>query len=101
MKIIQLSELLRVKSPSADTQGHEGLKIILINKGNVLIDQIERVGIYAIKLFFQIITPQAFIVGDCCMFLEKIMISIYRHIIIPSNLNRGQISKNIFKVCFI
>ena len=34
-----LSELLRVESPSADVQGHGGPKIIVRNKGNVLIDQ--------------------------------------------------------------
>ena len=47
-----LSELLRVESPSADVQGHGGPKIILRNKGNVLIDQIELVGNYAISIMF-------------------------------------------------
>ena len=46
------SELLRVESPSADIQGHGGPKIILRNKGNVLIDQIEPVGNYAIRIIF-------------------------------------------------
>ena len=47
-----LSELLRVESPSADIQGHGGPKIIVRNKGNVLIDQIEPVGNYAIRIIF-------------------------------------------------
>ena len=47
-----LSELLRVESPSADVQGHGGPKIIVKNKGNVLIDQIEPVGNYAIRIIF-------------------------------------------------
>ena len=47
-----LSELLRVESPSADVQGHGGPKIIVRNKGNILIDQIEPVGNYAIRIIF-------------------------------------------------
>ena len=47
-----LSELLRVESPSAEVQGHGGPKIIVKNKGNVLIDQIEPVGNYAIRIIF-------------------------------------------------
>ena len=47
-----LSELLRVESPSADVQGHGGPKIIVRNKGDVLIDQIEPVGNYAIRIIF-------------------------------------------------
>ena len=47
-----LSELLRVESPSADVQGHGGPKIIVRNKGNVLIDQIEPVGNYAVRIIF-------------------------------------------------
>ena len=47
-----LSELLRVESPSAQVQGHGGPKIIVRNKGNVLIDQIEPVGNYAIRIIF-------------------------------------------------
>ena len=46
------SELLRVESPSADIQGHGGPKIVVRNKGNVLIDQIEPVGNYAIRIIF-------------------------------------------------
>ena len=45
-----LSELLRVESPYADVQGHRGPKIIVRNKGNVLIDQIEPVANYAIRI---------------------------------------------------
>ncbi len=47
-----LSELLRVESPSADIQGHGGPKTIVRNKTNVLIDQIEPVGNYAIRIIF-------------------------------------------------
>ena len=47
-----LSELLRVESPSPDVQSHGGPKIIVRNKGNVLIDQIEPVGNYAIRIIF-------------------------------------------------
>ena len=47
-----LSELLRVESPSAEVQGHGGPKIIVRNKGNVLIDKIEPVGNYAIRIIF-------------------------------------------------
>ena len=47
-----LSELLRVESPSAEVQGHGGPKIIVRNKGHVLIDQIEPVGNYAIRIIF-------------------------------------------------
>ena len=46
------SELLRVESPSADIQGHGGPKTIVRNKRNVLIDQIEPVGNYAIRIIF-------------------------------------------------
>ena len=46
------SELLRVESPSADIQGHGGPKKIVRNKGNVLINQIEPVGNYAIRIIF-------------------------------------------------
>ncbi len=46
------SELLRVESPSADIQGHGGPKTIVRNKTNVLIDQIEPVGNYAIRIIF-------------------------------------------------
>ena len=47
-----LSELLRVECPSADVQGHGGTKTIVRNKGNVLIDKIEPVGNYAIRIIF-------------------------------------------------
>ena len=46
------SELLRVESPSADVQGHGGPKIIVRNKENIMIDQIEPVGNYAIRIIF-------------------------------------------------
>ena len=46
------SELLRVESPSADIQGHGGPKKIVRNKGNILINQIEPVGNYAIRIIF-------------------------------------------------
>ena len=46
------SELLRVESPSADIQGHGGPKILVRNKTNVLIDKIEPVGNYAIRIIF-------------------------------------------------
>ena len=46
------SELLRVESPSADVQGHGGPKIIVKNKSIVMIDTIEQVGNYAIRLIF-------------------------------------------------
>ena len=46
------SELLRVESPSADIQGHGGPKKIVRNKGSILINQIEPVGNYAIRIIF-------------------------------------------------
>ena len=46
------AELLRVESPSAEIQGHGGPKVIVRNKENVLIDQIEAVGNYAIRINF-------------------------------------------------
>ena len=51
-KFIISSELLRVESPSADIQGHGGPKNIVRNKGNILIDQIEPVGNYAVAIKF-------------------------------------------------
>ncbi len=51
-KFIITSELLRVESPSADIQGHGGPKIIVRNKSKVLIDQIEPVGNYAVRIIF-------------------------------------------------
>ena len=46
------SELLRVESPSAEIQGHGGPKKIVRNKSEVLIDQIESVGNYAVRIIF-------------------------------------------------
>jgi DUF971 family protein len=46
------AELLRVEGPSADIQGHGGPKIIVKNKGNVLITKIEPIGNYAIRIIF-------------------------------------------------
>ena len=46
------SELLRVDSPSADIQGHGGPKKIVRNKSEVLIEQIESIGNYAIRIIF-------------------------------------------------
>jgi DUF971 family protein len=46
------AELLRVEGPSADIQGHGGPKIIVKNKGNVLIKKIEPIGNYAIRIIF-------------------------------------------------
>jgi DUF971 family protein len=46
-------ELLRVCSPSAEVQGHgPGQETLQTGKRNVLINQIEQVGHYAIKPFF-------------------------------------------------
>ncbi|MDB9971059.1 gamma-butyrobetaine hydroxylase-like domain-containing protein [Alphaproteobacteria bacterium] len=47
------AELLRVESPSAEVQGHSSKnKKTPLNKKNVAINQIERVGNYAIKIIF-------------------------------------------------
>ena len=46
------TELLRVECPFADVQGHGGPKIIVKNKKNVLINKIEEVGNYAIRIIF-------------------------------------------------
>ena len=46
------AELLRVECPSADIQGHGGPKIIVKNKSDVLINKIEEVGNYAIRIIF-------------------------------------------------
>ena len=46
------AELLRVECPSADVQGHGGPKIIVKNKKNILINNIEEVGNYAIRIIF-------------------------------------------------
>ena len=46
------AELLRVESPSADVQGHGGPKIIVKNKQDIKIQDIEMVGNYAIRIVF-------------------------------------------------
>tara|TARA_B100001093_G_C26693269_1_gene955744 strand:- start:286 stop:612 length:327 start_codon:yes stop_codon:yes gene_type:complete len=46
------AELLRVECPSADVQGHGGPKTIVKNKKNILINKIEEVGNYAIRIIF-------------------------------------------------
>ena len=47
------AELLRVESPSAEVQGHSSKnKNTPLNKNNVSIRQIERVGNYAIRIIF-------------------------------------------------
>ena len=46
------AELLRVEGPSADIQGHGGPKIIVKNKSDVLVNKIEEVGNYAIRIIF-------------------------------------------------
>ena len=46
-------ELLRVYSPSAEVKGHgPGQEVLQLNKHNVLIDSLEAVGNYAVRLFF-------------------------------------------------
>ena len=75
-----LSELLRVESPSADVQGHGGPKIIVRNKDNVLIDQIEPVGNYAIRIIFSDNHSLVFIAGGYYMIMEKIKKSICKNI---------------------
>ena len=46
------AELLRVECPSADIQGHGGPKITVKNKSDVLVNKIEEVGNYAIRIIF-------------------------------------------------
>jgi|TARA_B100000795_G_scaffold150372_1_gene112606 DUF971 family protein len=47
------AEYLRVSSPSAEVQGHgPGQEILQINKENVGITQLEPIGHYAIKIYF-------------------------------------------------
>ncbi len=46
------AELLRVECPSADVQGHGGPKIIVRNKSDVVINSIEQIGNYAIRIIF-------------------------------------------------
>ena len=51
-QFIVSAELLRVECPSADVQGHGGPKIIVKNKGEVVINSIEQIGNYAIRIIF-------------------------------------------------
>tara|TARA_B100001559_G_C16368264_1_gene560765 strand:+ start:432 stop:782 length:351 start_codon:yes stop_codon:yes gene_type:complete len=46
------SELLRVESPSAEVQGHGGPKVLIINKEDVKIIDIKKIGNYAIRIIF-------------------------------------------------
>ncbi len=47
------AEFLRVNSPSAEVQGHgPGQEVLQVQKENVGISQIEPVGHYAIKIYF-------------------------------------------------
>ena len=46
------SELLRVESPSAEVQGHGGPKVLIINKEDVKIIDIKKIGNYAIRITF-------------------------------------------------
>ena len=46
------AELLRVESPSAEVQGHGGQKEIIGGKQYVKIANLEPVGNYAIRIFF-------------------------------------------------
>lgn len=47
------AEFLRVNSPSAEVQGHgPGQEVLQVHKENVGINQIEPVGHYAIKIYF-------------------------------------------------
>lgn len=47
------AEYLRVSSPSADVQGHgPGQEVLQVNKEQVGINQLEPVGHYALKIFF-------------------------------------------------
>lgn len=46
-------ELLRVYSPSAEVKGHgPGQEVLQTGKENILIDSLEAVGNYAVRLFF-------------------------------------------------
>tara|TARA_B100000579_G_scaffold246732_1_gene202687 strand:- start:401 stop:766 length:366 start_codon:yes stop_codon:yes gene_type:complete len=46
------AELLRIESPSAEVQGHGGPKLIVRNKVDIEINNIELVGNYAIRITF-------------------------------------------------
>ena len=50
---ILTAEYLRVSSPSAEVQGHgPGQEILQINKEKISITQLEPIGHYAIKIYF-------------------------------------------------
>ena len=46
------AELLRIESPSAEVQGHGGPKLIVKNKSDIEINDIELIGNYAISIIF-------------------------------------------------
>ena len=46
------AELLRIESPSAEVQGHGGPKVIVKNKSDIEINDIELIGNYAIRIIF-------------------------------------------------
>ena len=46
------AELLRIESPSAEVQGHGGPKLIVKNKADIQINNIELIGNYAIRIIF-------------------------------------------------
>ena len=46
------AELLRIESPSAEVQGHGGPKTFIMNKQDVKIIDIKKVGNYAIRIIF-------------------------------------------------
>ena len=46
------AELLRIESPSAEVQGHGGPKLIVKNKSDIEINDIELIGNYAIRIIF-------------------------------------------------
>ena len=46
------AHLLRIESPSAEVQGHGGPKLIVKNKSDIEINDIELIGNYAIRIIF-------------------------------------------------
>lgn len=46
------AELLRVESPSAEVRGHGGARTLVAGKADVMIERIEPVGRYAVRLVF-------------------------------------------------
>ena len=46
------AHLLRIESPSAEVQGHGGPKLIVKNKADIEINDIELIGNYAIRIIF-------------------------------------------------